>query len=120
MNGDGLMDDSAMEIDDSSSPPHTITAPTSSSSSQQEALLQRALASPPPPPSPVEAAAVDFDRNPVAIERVLSFGQDLQALYGRLTASKPNDQLKNMLQVYIPCIVYTGNGIKTLRRTIVL
>ena len=42
---------------------------------------------------------VDLDRNPVAIEKVLGFGRDLQAHYSRLTISKPNEQLKTMLQV---------------------
>lgn len=51
--------------------------------------------SPPPPPS----EGMDFDSNPVAIERILSFGRDLQALYTRLTSTKPNEQLKTMLQV---------------------
>ena len=42
---------------------------------------------------------VDLDRNPVAIEKVLGFGRDLQAHYSRLTTSKPNEQLKTLLQV---------------------
>ena len=50
------------------------------------------------PPSP-SSDAIDFDQNPVAIERVLAFGRDLQALYTKLTSSKPNEQLKTMLQV---------------------
>ena len=43
-------------------------------------------------------AAVDLD-NPVDIEKVLAFGRDLQALFNQVTASKPNDKLKTMLQV---------------------
>ena len=42
---------------------------------------------------------MDFDRNPVAIERLLTFGRDLQALYSRLTSTHPNEQLKATLQV---------------------
>ena len=43
-------------------------------------------------------ASVDLE-NPVDIEKVLSFGRDLQALFNQVTASKPNDKLKTMLQV---------------------
>ena len=42
--------------------------------------------------------SVDLE-NPVDIEKVLSFGRDLQALFNQVTASKPNDKLKTMLQV---------------------
>ena len=41
---------------------------------------------------------VDLD-NPVDIEKVLAFGRDLQSLFNQVTASKPNDKLKTMLQV---------------------
>ena len=43
-------------------------------------------------------ASVDLE-NPMDIEKVLSFGRDLQALFNQVTASKPNDKLKIMLQV---------------------
>ena len=43
-------------------------------------------------------ATVDLE-NPVDIEKVLAFGRDLQALFNQVTASKPNDKLKTMLQV---------------------
>ena len=42
---------------------------------------------------------VDLDHNPVHIERVLAFGRDLQSLFNKVTATKPNDKLKTMLQV---------------------
>ena len=44
-------------------------------------------------------ATVDLE-NPVDIERVLAFGRDLQALFNQVTANKPNDKLKTMLQVW--------------------
>lgn len=47
------------------------------------------------------AQLVDFDRNPLAIERLLTFGRDLQTLYSRVTSSRPNEQLKTMLQVHV-------------------
>ena len=84
LNGDesNPVDDTVMEVDTS-----PTAAPLPSASYDEP--------SPPPPP----ASRMDFDSNPVAIERILSFGRDLQALYTRLTATKPNEQLKTMLQV---------------------
>ena len=43
--------------------------------------------------------------NTVAIEKILAFGRDLQALFTKLTASKPNEQLHTLLQVwnYVLC-----------------
>ena len=51
------------------------------------------------PLSPVEVGVVDLDHNPVDIERVLAFGRELQSLFTKVTASKPNETLKTMLQV---------------------
>lgn len=48
---------------------------------------------------PGETSGVDLDHNPMDIERVLAFGRDLQSLFSQVTASKPNDKLKTMLQV---------------------
>ena len=45
------------------------------------------------------SGVVDFDCNPVAIERLLSFGRELQGLYSHLASSKPSEDLKTMLQV---------------------
>lgn len=42
---------------------------------------------------------VDFDCNPVAIERLLSFGRELQGLFSHLTSSTPSEHLKTLLQV---------------------
>ena len=46
-----------------------------------------------------EETAVDLCHNTVAIEKILAFGRDLQALFTKLTASKPNEQLHTLLQV---------------------
>ena len=48
---------------------------------------------------PGETSGVDLDHNPVDIERVLSFGRDLQVLFSRITGSRHEDKLKTMLQV---------------------
>ncbi len=46
-----------------------------------------------------ERNLVNLDSNPVAIERVLAFGRDLQVMYSELKTNKPNKQLKTLLQV---------------------
>ena len=46
-----------------------------------------------------EGEGLNFEQNPLAVEQLLGFGRELQALYSRLTESKPNDQLKELLQV---------------------
>ena len=58
-----------------------------------------------------QQGGVDLDTNPVAIERVLGFGRDLQALYSGLTASKPNEPLKTMLQVQLTLPIVTLLGV---------
>ncbi len=47
----------------------------------------------------VENNDINLDSNPVAIERVLAFGRDLQAMYSGLKTNKVNEQLKTLLQV---------------------
>ncbi len=41
----------------------------------------------------------ELDLNPSAIEIILDFGRDLQALYSRLTSNQVNEQLQFLLQV---------------------
>ena len=48
---------------------------------------------------PGETGGVDLDHNPMDIERVLSFGRELQSLFSRVTGAKQDDKLKAMLQV---------------------
>ena len=50
-----------------------------------------------------EDEVVDMERNPVAIEKILAFGRDLQALHTRLAAGHSADTLKTLLQV-IECV----------------
>ena len=47
----------------------------------------------------VEEEVIDVERNPVAIEKILAFGRDLQALHTRLSSGHSNDILKTLLQV---------------------
>lgn len=42
---------------------------------------------------------VDIDHTPVAIEKILAFGRDLQALHTQLSAGNPSESLKTLLQV---------------------
>ena len=43
---------------------------------------------------------INEDRSPVAIEKILAFGRDLQALHSRLSSEQPNNHLKTLLQVW--------------------
>lgn len=42
---------------------------------------------------------VDVGHGPVAIEKILAFGRDLQALHTQLTSGNPSETLKTLLQV---------------------
>lgn len=51
---------------------------------------------------------IDVDHSPVAIERILAFGRDLQALHTELSTGHPSDHLKTLLQVcWTYCLIYT-------------
>ncbi|XP_064398306.1 ran-binding protein 10-like isoform X2 [Halichondria panicea] len=54
-----------------------------------------------------ERNLVNLDSNPVAIERVLAFGRDLQVMYSELKTNKPNKQLKTLLQDSFSLLAYT-------------
>ena len=95
MNGGGL-EESAMEVD---GPASTGTAGESSREDKGQQCTTQSWYAAGNDSNYCPAEAVDFDRNPVAIERLLTFGRDLQALYSRLTATHPNEQLKATLQV---------------------
>ena len=59
---------------------------------------------------------IDVDSNPVDIEKILSFGRDLQALYTQLSSGRPSDTLKTLLQVCVSlhcglcCIWFRARG----------
>ena len=42
---------------------------------------------------------VEVDHTPVAIEKILAFGRDLQALHTQLSSGNPSETLKTLLQV---------------------
>ena len=47
-----------------------------------------------------EEEVIDVERNPVAIEKILAFGRDLQALHTHISSGHSNDDhLKTLLQV---------------------
>ena len=46
---------------------------------------------------------LDLDHNPVAIERILAFGRELQSLHTKLSGANPSEQTKRLLQV--TCLV---------------
>ena len=46
-----------------------------------------------------EEEVIDVERNPVAIEKILAFGRDLQALHTLISPGHSNDHLKTLLQV---------------------
>ena len=52
---------------------------------------------------------IDVDHNPVAIEKILAFGRELQALHTQLSAAHPRDHMKTLLQVYT-CTSYAVNN----------
>ena len=52
---------------------------------------------------------IDVDHNPVAIEKILAFGRELQALHTQLSAANPRDHMKTLLQVYT-CTSYAVNN----------
>lgn len=51
---------------------------------------------------------VDFDHNPVLVERLLGFGRELQTLYSHLTREHPNRQLQVLLQDSFSLLAYTN------------
>ena len=59
-----------------------------------------------------EEEVIDVERNPVAIEKILAFGRDLQTLHTRVSSGHSNDHLKTLLQVkenlYIHLTYYGG------------
>ena len=57
---------------------------------------------------------LDLDHNPVAIERILAFGRELQSLHTKLSGGSPSEQTKRLLQVSSPSI---HSGLSSLSMT---
>ncbi|CAI8038699.1 Ran-binding protein 9 [Geodia barretti] len=53
-----------------------------------------------------EEEVIDVERNPVAIEKILAFGRDLQTLHTRVSSGHSNDHLKTLLQDSFSLLAY--------------